>query len=325
MRCSTSSCPHWSAQTSDCALGEPGVGSPPGDGPASGLYAGSLVLASLEVGKVLADRGRTTFRAQGTCMYPCVRPGDVLHIESRTVDEVAVGDIAVCRRPGYLFSHRTTGKGVHDGRSYIVTRPDRARQGDDGPTYDDDVLGIITAIERRGKRLSPRPRQYARPVRAYLAARLALVEALPAARGWLIWALARLQRGAVYRRLARLWLAATRTGVSYVVRLPLRAGQTHDLYHPLPPDEFDVAKPTWQGRPPDCWTLALHLNGGHRPAARATFVLRPPECPLAGWWLDDLQVRVRYRGVGLAADLISKAGEILARGGTTLQRSEEQE
>ena len=140
MPCSISSCPHWSAQTSDCTLGEQGAGSPPIDAPASGLYTGSLVLASLEVGKALADRGRTTFRAQGTCMYPTVRPGDVLHIESRTVDEVAVGDIAVCRRPGYLFSHRTIGKGVHNGRPYIVTRPDRVRRGDDGPTFDQDVL-----------------------------------------------------------------------------------------------------------------------------------------------------------------------------------------
>ncbi|MBC8446885.1 MAG: hypothetical protein H8D78_03970 [Chloroflexi bacterium] len=316
MSCLNSTCPHWSAATADCALG-----APPKAGSAAGLRAGSLVLASLEVGKALADRGRTTFRAQGTCMYPCVRPGDVLHIESRTVEEVAVGDMAVCRRPGYLFSHRCIGKGVEDGRTYIVTRPDRVRQGDDGPTFDDDVLGIITAIERRGRRLSPRPRQYARPVRICLAARLALVGALPAVRRWLIWALTRVQRSVAYRRLARLWLATTRPRVSYVVRLPLRAGQTHDLYRPLPPDEFDVAKPTWQGRPPDCWTLALHLNGNRRPAAWATFALCPPECPEAGWRVSDLQVRVRYRGIGFAADLIRKAEAIFAPSGMELQRS----
>jgi hypothetical protein len=255
-------------------------------------------------------------------MYPCVRPGDVLHIESRTVEEVAVGDIAVCRRPGYLFSHRTIDKGVDDGRSYIVTRPDRARRVDDGPTYDKDVLGIITAIERRDKRLSPRLRQYAGPVRAYLAARLALVEALPAARGWLTSVLARVQRGAAYRWLARFVLATTHSRVSYVVRLPLRAGQTHDLYHPQPPDEFDVTQPTWQGRLPDCWALALHLNEDRRPAAWAMFVLRPPECPLGGWQVSDLQTRVRYRGFGFEANLIHKAEEILARSGGTLWRSE---
>lgn len=52
-------------------------------------------------------------------------------------------------------------------------------------------------------------------------------------------------------------------------------------------------------------------------------MLRPPECPFAGWWVDDLQVRVRYRGVGFAEDLINKAEKILARSGMTLQRSRE--
>ena len=323
MPCSISSCPHWSELAKGCQTSE--VSGEPRSHDFGSLSrehrAGSLVLASLEIGKALADRGRTTFRAQGACMYPCVRHGDVLYIESRTVKEVAVGDIAVCRRPGYLFGHRAIGKGVEDGRPYIVTRPDRTKEGNDGPTYDEDVLGIVTAIERRGRRLSPRPRRYPWPIRAYLVGRLALVEALPAVRGWLIRVLARVQRGAAYRRLARLWLEATRADVSYVVQLPLRAGQTHDLYHPLPPDGFDVTQPTWQGRPPNYWTLALHLNSGRRPAAWTTFVLRPTECPFAGWWVDDVETRVRYRGFGFEADLISKAEDILARGGAKLHRS----
>ncbi len=323
MSCSISSCPHWSEAAAGCTLGEPGKqpAAPPGQPP-----GGSLVLASLEIGKVLADRDRVAFRAQGTCMYPTVRPGDVLQLQSRTVEEIVVGDIAVCRRPGYLFGHRTIGKGVNDGRPYIVTRPDRTRQGDDGPTYDEHVLGIVTAIERGGQPVQTDPKQYPWPVRLYLAGRLAWVEYRFAARNWLIAALTRVQRSAGYQRAARPLLASGRANVSYVVRLPLRARQTHDLYRPLPPEEFDVADLTWQGRPVNCWTLALHLmNGDRQPAAWATFVLRPPECPHAGWWVDDLQVRVRYRGAGLAADLISKAEEILARGGTTLQRSEERE
>jgi hypothetical protein len=36
-------------------------------------------------------------------------------------------------------------------------------------------------------------------------------------------------------------------------------------------------------------------------------------------------VRARYRGAGFEADLISKAEEILARGGTTLQRNRYEE
>ena len=165
MPCSVSSCPDWSNRLAGCQSS--GASREPGSLP-SGQRVCSLVAASLEIGKALADSDRVTFRAQGTCMYPCVRPGDVLRIESRAAEEVAIGDIAVCRRPGYLFGHRTIDKGVEDGRRYIVTRPDRSSSGSDGPTYGEDVLGIVTAIERKGKRVEPRRRRYPWPVRLYL-------------------------------------------------------------------------------------------------------------------------------------------------------------
>jgi len=68
---------------------------PPSGGVPPRLRNRSLVTASLELGRVLADCGKVTFRAQGTCMYPCIQPGDMLHIESRTTEQVQVGDIAV--------------------------------------------------------------------------------------------------------------------------------------------------------------------------------------------------------------------------------------
>jgi len=97
--------------------------------------------------------------------------------------------------------------------------------------------------------------------------------------------------------------------------------RSFDLFHPLPADEFDVSSTTWQNRKVDCWSLALHLGDERVPAAWAVFVLRPPNCPYAGWQPKDLQVRIRYRGAGFEADLVRKAEEILARGGFELQRS----
>jgi len=286
--------------------------------PAPTAPARSLVIASLEIGKALADRGRATFRAQGTCMYPCVRPGDVLHIASRTVEEVAVGDIAVCRGSGFLFAHRTIRTGVEDGRQFIATRPDRSRHGEDSPTYDQDVLGVVTGIERRGRRLSPLPQRYGWPRRAGLATRLVLLEGWSSARARPVDALAHVQGGALYRRITRLWLRASGANVSFEVRLPLRADQVHDLYHSLSPDELDPTTMKWLGRPLDCWTLALKAYGNRQPAATATFVLQGPDNEPARWSLQELQVRARFRGAGLEADLLQKAEEILARGGAAL-------
>ncbi|NQT16235.1 MAG: hypothetical protein HQ582_25985 [Planctomycetes bacterium] len=317
MKCEVASCRHCSSVAQECALGEPGAA----PARSAARRSDSLVVASVELGKVLADRSATTFRAQGYCMYPLVRPSDVLHIDSRSVEEVGVGDIAVCRREDYLFGHRTIEKGIHDGTPYIVTRPDSARRGSDGPTYDRDVLGIVSSIERNGKRLAPARRQYPIHARLYHSARLTLIGYAFAVRPRLVEFLARIQQVAWYGRAFRSLLAAKGIELSFVAQLPLRTrtGRELALHRSIPSSEFDVSSLAWQGRKVENWRLDLHVDGQRRPAAWASFVLRPPECPFAGWWLDDLQVRVRYRGARFEKELTRKAEEMLARGGHSLQ------
>jgi hypothetical protein len=254
----------------------------------------------------------------GTCMYPTVRSGDVLQIESRRVEQVIIGEIAVCRRQGYLFGHRTIAKGCKDGRPYIVTRPDRTRHGNDGPTYDQDLLGVATAIARGRRRISPPASQASWPSRGFVAARITLLERSMQLKVWLANVLTSLQQRDIYRRSTRLLLAPMDSRLSYGVRMPLPVG---DLYRPLSVDEFDVRKPDWRGRPVDRWILTLHLHDRSRPAAWADLILRPPECPVAGWRINDMHVRKRYLGIGLEDALLAKANEILARGGRTLLRS----
>lgn len=279
---------------------------------------GSLVLASLEVGKALADSGRAKFRAYGTCMYPTVRPGDVLHVASRTVEQVDVGDIAVCRRHGVLFGHRAIAKGVSGERPFIVTRPDGAAGADDGPTFADDVLGVVTEIERRGRHYPTAPERHAWPVRAYFAVRLRLLGWGRAARYHGLRGLGPVQRSAGWKHVGKLWLALSRRAPSFVVWVPLRAGQPHDLHRALPADEFDVLAPTWQGRLPEAWSLLLRLGDDARPAVHATFVPCDAAYPAAGWTAAGVQVRRRYRGLGLEQVLMKKAASILARRGLQL-------
>jgi hypothetical protein len=268
----------------------------------------SLVLASLDIGRVLADRDAVTFRAQGTCMYATVRPGDVLRVQSRTVAPVRVGDLAVCRGSGFLFGHRVTAKGEQDGRAYVVTRSDRTREGGDAPTFDKDLLGVVVAIMRNGKPMPLAPREYAWPVRGYLAMRLVLIEAAPRIQAWLANALSSMQTLSLYRSLARAWFGLTRPHVLYTVRLPLNGALGDVAYRQLAPGEFD-ARATWQGRAVERFTLTLHLNGEREPAACATFARGAGNA----WRVDQSRVRVRYRGAGFEDALIRQADTILTR------------
>ena len=200
-------------------MGEPGA-APEHKIRQSPRYSDSLVLASLELGKILADRRATTFRARGTCMYPSIHPNDILHIDSRSVKEVAVGDIAVCRRERFLFGHRTIDKGTHNGTHYIITRPDRMMQGSDGPTYNNDVLGVVSSIDRNGKRIDPARRQYPSHKRFYFSTRLKLIECSLALRRRLIEFMARFQQRSVYQLVIRSLLAAKCSKLSFTVELP---------------------------------------------------------------------------------------------------------
>jgi len=273
MTCTIASCPHRPPGQPTCPLEPAAAGA---SSPATRRC--SLIVSSLELGRVLADQGKVTFRAQGTCMFPCIQPGDVLNIESRTIDQVRVGDIAVFRRAGALFGHRVVAKGTDVGKLYLTTRPDRAGQGADGPTCGADVLGVVTAIERRGARVPLRPQ----PLGGMAALRAA---------GWEWWnweawprflqRAGALQARGSYRRLASLCWRSARPQLSYVVRLPLNLAQSHDLYHEVSPDSFVIRQTQGRLLPlrPGCQGAFARIRVDHTsPAARAVrpAVVRTP-------------------------------------------------
>ena len=273
----------------------------------------SLVRVSLDVGRALADRDGVVFRARGTCMYPAIRPGDVLHVRSRSAAEMALGDLAVCRTPDGMFCHRVVGKGEREGQTYIVTRADRSRRESDGPTIDDDLLGVVVEIVRRGRAV-PRSRWAAASESAAVTLRfgqfvvLQVLEAAPRARVLSAGALAWTQDRAAYRRLAGRFFTPAADRLSYTVRLPLNATLGEAVYRELDAGEFRPADP-WRGRPVDRWMLVLHLDGGRTPAAWATFVRNAK-----GDWVareDGVHLRARHRGLGLEQAVRQRASQIV--------------
>jgi len=280
----------------------------------------SFVVESLEIGRVLADQAKTQFRSQGSCMYPSIKSNDTLFIESRSIQDVKVGDIAVFRRFGQLLGHRTIGKGEDKGGAYIVTRPDRSTHGNDGPTYSDNILGIVVKIDRRGHEQSIEPK----PLKGYSKVQVLFWEWWNLeARPYLIKNVEVVQKFGVYNKITSLYLTLVKRRLIYNVRMPLKPMQTHDLYRNFSPEEFDVNKVVQKGSPVAEWTLTLFLIEKRYPIAWITIIRHPENCPLGeGWYIADLFVRIRYRGIGFEKQLVSKAKNILARSGTVLKQSD---
>jgi hypothetical protein len=273
---------------------------------------GSLVQASLEIGRVLAERDGLTFRAAGTCMYPTVRPGDVLRIRPCAIDDVDVGDIAVCRRPTHLFSHRVVARGSDGGRAYIITRPDRVQDKDDDPTHGEDLLGIVAAIERRGAAVPLEAAVHAWPLKAFYALRLKLIENTLRIHLWRQETLSFLQGSTPYSFLARAWLALARPRISYSVRIPQPA-LGNAVYRRISPEEFDP-QTDWRGRRVERWTFVLHINGAREPAAWVAWSRQGPHS-----WIEGESFAVgHYRGTGLEERLRCQAAEMLHRHGDAI-------
>ena len=313
MECHLNTCPFIRQESKVCRLY--GLEAP---SDAAGRGSNSLLVESLEIARLLADHDRAAFRAQGTCMFPGVQPGDLLHIESRRIEEVMVGDIAVIRRDGLFFGHRTIATGRDDAGAYIVTRPDRSNQGSDPPAYAKDLLGIVSRIQRRGRDVSREPKVLG----AYAKSKVLLWE-------WWNWRVRsrltgnveRLQTMPVYRLIASWYCNVRHQHVRYEVKMPLKPMQSHDLYRVFLPDAFDVSKPLQKGAPVMQWTLTLSLQGMKRPVAWVTLIRRPDACCQGeGWYIVRSWVQIRYRGAGFERRLVRTAEKILARSGAELHK-----
>jgi hypothetical protein len=238
-------------------------------------------------------------------MYPTARSGDVVHLRSCAAADMVVGDIAAVRIGGSLYAHRVVAKGKQAGRAYIVTRADRAHQGDDGLTFDENLLGVIVGITRKGKAVPLQPKNHCWVMQGYFAARFALTGAVVRLRRYLVNILTRMQPLNLYTLFARACFACLRPRITWAVRVPLNETLGDTLCCQFAPEEFD-AQANWRGRPIQRWTLELHLKADCAPAAWATFERGARDL----WHAAALHVRVRYRGMGLE-DLVMRKGAVI--------------
>jgi ribosomal protein S18 acetylase RimI-like enzyme len=132
-------------------------------------------------------------------------------------------------------------------------------------------------------------------------------------RRWSVLGLAGVQTIPGYRRVARRWLASRRADLRYLVRAPLHAGQKVELYRRLSAEEFAAIRRYPEAEGMDRWILSLFVGETQRPAASATLVARRVPGGMVRWEVSKVEVRVRYRGMGLDEVLLREAERILAQ------------
>jgi signal peptidase I len=122
--------------------------------------------ARLELAAELLQRGdRMSLRVRGSSMLPSLFPGDLLTFRRCSPEEIVVGDIVLFLREGRCFVHRVAERMAGGSAVRLRTRGD-ALPSPDPPLVETEVLGRLTTVERKGRRLPP-PRLG--PVRSLIA------------------------------------------------------------------------------------------------------------------------------------------------------------
>jgi signal peptidase I len=112
--------------------------------------------------EALTSFGKIRLPVTGSSMFPALRPGDLLEIR-RTERPIQAGEVVVFEYHGRLVAHRMVGS---DG-DMLISRGDRLRHPD-RLVPRAAILGVATAIERRGRRIAPHQTVFARMLAAVL-------------------------------------------------------------------------------------------------------------------------------------------------------------
>ncbi len=111
--------------------------------------------------EVLKSSGQARLAVTGASMLPSIWPGDILEVRRQRVAEISPGDVVLFARHGAFAAHRVVQKVEGPERMLLITRGD-ALKSPDAPVWADEVLGRVTAILRRGRRLEPRLTRWGR-------------------------------------------------------------------------------------------------------------------------------------------------------------------
>jgi len=268
-------------------------------------YDTSLILRLFELGKLFIENKMVKFSSQGTCMYPCIKPNDILHIEPCNMNSLKIGDIAVYRRFNRLFAHRVIRKGDRNGQGYIITRPDSSKAGDDGETFDKDILGLVVKVERKGKEFYTEKKEYPALNRVFYEAYIGLYNTFLFFKCKLFYLFLSLQQGKSLRKFLR--FCFFNKELDFSLQAPLNSSPASRFSRIISLNELSASLASQEPVPK--WSVEAKV--GSLTAGYISFLRKPERCPFCGWWIYEANIRARYRSTSIEEKFLRKVDELL--------------
>lgn len=100
---------------------------------------------------ILDKEAYLRFLAKGRSMYPTIRDGDIVNIESVKKREIRLGDVVFYRNnEERMVMHRVIKKRMYSNRVVFITRGDANR--DEEEVFLNQILGRVRILERKGRK-----------------------------------------------------------------------------------------------------------------------------------------------------------------------------
>jgi hypothetical protein len=266
-----------------------------------------LIMQVFELSRLFLEKGVVSFHSSGFCMYPCIKPNDLLHIEPRSASQIEVGEIVVYRKLRCLFAHRTISKGRKNREDYITTRADRVKFGSDGEIFDRDLLGVVTCIKRKGKEVKIRKAEFSLLNRFSLKAFMFFYRMKMYFWRNLVNLFIYLQQQKLPRILIKSLFVNSK--IEFSLQVPIGRKLNGRLFREASFNELDNYLKGEYGSKK--WLLCAKVDSNL--IGRWGFVLRPENCPFSGWWLYEAYFKIRYRGTNIEERFIKELDSLLKR------------
>ena len=283
--------------------------------PSSNISGEVCIAEIFELAKIATDNKLIKFRSRGTCMYPILKPKDILYIEPKTAEEIKVGDIAVFRRFNYLYGHRTIETGRCGDAPYILTRSDTSRCADGGPAFNEDILGVISAVERNGRVINIAKEEQLLARREFFRFHIKWNAFKKELFNKIIDFIQYLQQMKLYKKIAMYWRVKFNNKILISIRVPLNFKMTSRFYQVVSVDEFKMSGQDITGQNEFVPRWSIIANVDKHPAGLISFIYKPKSCPFSGWWISELNIRIRYRSLGIEEELFKEIEKIFKQAG----------
>ena len=279
------------------------------------INLGTLIMLSNEMRRLQGKEDIVEIVASGISMYPTIREGDRVKVDTRINKDLSVGDIIVYESYFFLVCHRIVKSFLKDGERFYITKGDSIKSGYE-EVVEPEVMGKAMSITRRGRSFDPYKLRYNKLEKLLLDLYFSISTTFKDARFYTANILYAIQSSRIYYNIIKNFISLR--SLKYHLVIPRDKMDSSDIfrYINMPIADMVLNRPNKFLSPlKDLTDFKILAKTGNDIIGVLTVIRRQVQDEIIDWLGTSISVRFFYRGLGTEQALIDVAIKILKRAG----------